>query len=38
LNTWKITTAEKKFVLFLIKKNILNIVYWEVFSFVNYGK
>ena len=24
LNTWKITTAEKKFVLFLIKKNILN--------------
>ena len=27
LNTWKITTAEKKFVLFLIKKNILNIVY-----------
>jgi len=27
LNTWKISTAEKKFVLFLIKKNILNIFY-----------
>ena len=26
LNTWKITTHEKKFVLFLIKKNILNVI------------